>query len=896
MNHALLRRWVCVLLALAMLLCAIPMVFATQQTEQRKTLSILGDSISTFSNHSNGSAASTTNSTIAGGAIYYPRSGFAVSAASTWWYQAAEALGWDILVNNSWSGSCLLKERSGTVGAYVDRCVQLHDNTGSNAGQKPDVIAIFLGTNDYYTYPGTLGSFEAIDFGALIQSDTYAQPTTSMEAYAIILHKISKAYPEAQVYCFTLLPRVNSGSQPTAFNADICRLAEHFGVHTVDLYNCGISSDSQAFYRLMGDSLHPDDPGMDAITNAFVSAVRKNSSFATYDVTFQLEEVVAMEGTTRTVLSGEPFEATLSPLDASLPLEVSVTMNGTDITASCLTGNRISIPKVTGNVVITAKPGQREPLSFRWETQGDALVSVTTDGNTKNDLTMTHGTIADRVYSKTRFTMSQGIRLRHDLPWAVEWESSGTWADTTDGALLFAEANSSSAKDAYYFYRRHNNDFFAFGSYTAGNYHNYGVSFAGTGIDTTLNHTFRMENRIAADGSNMIYLYVDNVEVGPMNAHYVGGTDKKETSDWVSGKDFTFSYLGTTPHTIGGCSIGYIQVWENGKTHYHSYIATVTKPTYTEGGYTTYTCAGCGDSYVADRTDPIALHSYCWETRDDALVSVTTGSSTENALTMTAGSITGGLYQRTQFTLQNSIRLYHDQPWAVEWKSSGTWTDNTDGALLFAEANTSTAPDTCYFYRRHKNDFFAFGTRTAGNYHNYGVSFAGTGIDTTAEHTYRLENRIAADGSNMIYLYVDGVEVGPMNTYFIGGTNQGKTSDWVSGKDFTFSYLGTSPHTIGGCSLEYIRVWEMGHTHSYEGGLCAACGHRLYFPGDINGDNAVNFHDAVYLLLHTLFGADKYPLSTAPADVDGNGTAEQHDAVYLLLHTLFGDSFYPLAE
>ena len=470
-----------------------------------------------------------------------------------------------------------------------------------------------------------------------------------MEAYAIILHKISKAYPEAQVYCFTLLPRVNSGSQPTAFNADICQLAEHFGVHTVDLYNCGISGDSQAFYMLMGDSLHPDDPGMDAITNAFVSAVRKNSSLATYDVTFQLEEVVAMEGTARTVLSGEPFEATLSPLDASLPLEVSVTMNGADITGSCLAGNRVSIPKVTGNVVIAAKPGQREPLSFRWETQGDALVSVATDGNTKNDLTMTHGTIVDGVYSRTRFTMSQGIRLRHDLPWAVEW------------------------------------------------------------------------------------------------------------------------------------------------------------------------------------------------------------------------------------------------------KSAGTWTDNTDGALLFAEANTSTAPDTCYFYRRHKNDFFAFGTRTAGNYHNYGVSFVGIGIDTTAEHTYRLENRIAADGSNMIYLYVDGVEVGPMNTYFIGGTNQGKTSNWVGGKDFTFSYLGTSPHTIGGCSLEYIRVWEMGHTHSYEGGLCAACGHRLYLAGDMNGDDAVSYHDAVYLLLHTLFGADKYPLSTAPADVDGNGTAAQHDAVYLLLHTLFGQ-LYPLAE
>ena len=60
-------------------------------------------------------------------------------------------------MNNSWSVSCLLNERSGTVGAYLDRCVQLHDDTVGNAGQKPDIIAIFLGTNDYYTYPGTVG-------------------------------------------------------------------------------------------------------------------------------------------------------------------------------------------------------------------------------------------------------------------------------------------------------------------------------------------------------------------------------------------------------------------------------------------------------------------------------------------------------------------------------------------------------------------------------------------------------------------------------------------------------------------------------------------------------------------------------------------------------------------
>ena len=34
----------------------------------------------------------------------------------------------------------------------------------------------------------------------------------------------------------------------------------------------------------------------------------------------------------------------------------------------------------------------------------------------------------------------------------------------------------------------------------------------------------------------------------------------------------------------------------------HDYVAVVTKPTCTKGGYTTYTCANCTDSYTADRT------------------------------------------------------------------------------------------------------------------------------------------------------------------------------------------------------------------------------------------------------------------------------------------------------
>ncbi|MCD7771100.1 MAG: leucine-rich repeat domain-containing protein, partial [Oscillospiraceae bacterium] len=41
----------------------------------------------------------------------------------------------------------------------------------------------------------------------------------------------------------------------------------------------------------------------------------------------------------------------------------------------------------------------------------------------------------------------------------------------------------------------------------------------------------------------------------------------------------------------------------------HNYEAVITEPTCTEGGYTTYTCSNCGDSYVADETEATG-HSY----------------------------------------------------------------------------------------------------------------------------------------------------------------------------------------------------------------------------------------------------------------------------------------------
>ena len=41
----------------------------------------------------------------------------------------------------------------------------------------------------------------------------------------------------------------------------------------------------------------------------------------------------------------------------------------------------------------------------------------------------------------------------------------------------------------------------------------------------------------------------------------------------------------------------------------HRYVAVVTEPTCTHGGYTTYTCTACADSYIRDETKPLS-HSY----------------------------------------------------------------------------------------------------------------------------------------------------------------------------------------------------------------------------------------------------------------------------------------------
>ena len=126
------RRLLAGVLAVWMLLCAVPapvlaaageavaaqaeMGTATETAVDNpfrgKTISILGDSISTYAGVSNNTAY---NSTIGKNAVYYRADGstLKVCLSDTWWQQAIDALDMKLLVNNSWSGSTVLHTRSG---------------------------------------------------------------------------------------------------------------------------------------------------------------------------------------------------------------------------------------------------------------------------------------------------------------------------------------------------------------------------------------------------------------------------------------------------------------------------------------------------------------------------------------------------------------------------------------------------------------------------------------------------------------------------------------------------------------------------------------------------------------------------------------------------------------
>ena len=440
-NSVILFLITCILITCILISLLSPVAFAEDSTEASeeiingfdgKTISILGDSISTYENASSGSAAHTTNSTIKDNYTYYKNGKTDVTLNDTWWMQAAQKLGARILVNNSYSNSTIFSPFSDSNDqSYITRPYNLHDNTGENAGEEPDIIVVYIGTNDFSYHKSRLGTYESIDFDSLIREINgeyaYLKPTTAAEAYAIMLHKITTTYKNAEVYCFTQLQRkADTYSDIISFkkyNEALASVAEHMGCFVVDLYNeSGITTDEAVYNRYLYDAyLHPNKTGMDAIESVFISSLYKNSKYSpaeeSFCIDYTLNDVIINEGTPRAIAGKAEYNATLTKLKYG-EFDVTVTMNNEDITETAFSDNKINISEVTGDIKICAsiKSDNRIFENYRFELIDNALKNITGNENHTNKLTSS---------GNGSHETEKDILLCYDSPWTIIFNAQG---------------------------------------------------------------------------------------------------------------------------------------------------------------------------------------------------------------------------------------------------------------------------------------------------------------------------------------------------------------------------------------------------------------------------------------------------------------------------------------
>ncbi|MBQ5671022.1 MAG: hypothetical protein IIV43_01545, partial [Oscillospiraceae bacterium] len=318
-----------------------------------KVISVLGDSISTFAGYI----------PVADGfnlehLSRYPQDDLLTDVSETWWMQTITALDCKLGINDSWRGATASGAHAVTTGSTGENAA-MHNltriqNLGSNG--TPDIILFYGGTNDL-AHVSKVGVFDASS------APTAADLTTKKwdnlaDGYVHTLLRLKHYYPNAQIVC--LLPTYTtsyySNAKLAQGNAVLASVCKHYGVPYVDLRDCGITTED------LPDGIHPNAQGMDYITEAVIDKLLNDIPMAegenaVYPVMHTLTNATASKHYYKGVSAGKAFTETLG----GNGLTVTVTMGGKDVTASVYKNGTVTIPNVTGEIVITAK-GVQKPV------------------------------------------------------------------------------------------------------------------------------------------------------------------------------------------------------------------------------------------------------------------------------------------------------------------------------------------------------------------------------------------------------------------------------------------------------------------------------------------------------------------------------------------------------
>ena len=318
-----------------------------------KVISILGDSISTFSGYI--PVADGHNLTHR---ARYPQSNLLSDVTLTWWHKLITNLGAKLGINDSWAGSRVHNSASSNSGDQgPDACmasITRISNLGANG--TPDLILFYGGTND--AGGGiTIGTFDSsanhntVDLEAMTWSNF-------ADAYKTAIMRLQYYYPDAKIVC--LLPMWTTSyytiANMDAYGEVVKEICDYFGVAVIDLRKCGINWQNKGY--TLGDGIHPTARGMELmekyIRRQLLSLYEgDHTESIVYSITNSLSSATNADRYIKGVSAGKSYTATLSgTLD-----NVSVKMNGVDITSTAfdVTTGLVSISSVTGNVVISDK-------------------------------------------------------------------------------------------------------------------------------------------------------------------------------------------------------------------------------------------------------------------------------------------------------------------------------------------------------------------------------------------------------------------------------------------------------------------------------------------------------------------------------------------------------------
>lgn len=231
-----------------------------------KSVSIFGDSISTFRDHNP-----------EGYAVFFPDYGAVQAVEDTWWYQVVNDLELTLYKNGSNAGATVVGDSTGMEDPLCAVNELRTDALTGPAGACPDIILVYLGTNDLLnTVP--MGKND----GTVLVEEGEIEAFS--DAYSLMLDKLQAKYPPAEIYCCTLLPVgdygtetpyvdfVNGDELTAADYSDvIVKIAENRGHMVVDLQNCGITIEN--LHEMTSDGVHPTADGMVCIAEAVKKAL-----------------------------------------------------------------------------------------------------------------------------------------------------------------------------------------------------------------------------------------------------------------------------------------------------------------------------------------------------------------------------------------------------------------------------------------------------------------------------------------------------------------------------------------------------------------------------------------------------------------------------------------------